>query len=165
MKNHGGKYLTFFLAEEQYGICISLVREIIGMMPVTPIPRTPDYVKGVVNLRGRVVPVVDLRQRLELPLAELTEKSCIIVAEIDRPTEILVIGLLVDAVAEVLNIRPEDITPPPDFGANIRIEYIRGIARTENSVRVLLDIQRIISDGDRGNPDPISRSIIDMNRA
>lgn len=140
-----GKYLTFFLAEEQYGIHIGMVREIVGFMPVVPIPRTPDFIKGVVNLRGAVVPVLDLRRRLALPDAAITDKTCIVVAEMDRATDVLVMGLLVDTVAEVLHIRPEDISEPPDFGGSVRTDYILGIARAENTVRILLDIQRILT--------------------
>ena len=111
-----GKYLTFSLAGEEYGIGILKVREIIGMMPITPVPETPQFVKGVINLRGKVIPVIDLRLRFGLTEIDYTERTCIIVVEIQGEAAALPMGIVVDAVSEVLNIRGEDIEDTPAFG-------------------------------------------------
>lgn len=140
-----GKYLTFMLAEEEYGIGILKIREIIGMMPVTPVPQTPDYVKGVINLRGKVIPVVDLRLRFGIKEIEYTERTCIIVVEIESSAGIVQIGIVVDAVSEVLNIRGEDIEETPTFGTKLDIDYILGMAKMEGRVKILLDIDRALN--------------------
>jgi len=141
----GGKYLTFMLAEEEYGVGIRKIKEIIGMMPVTPVPQTPDYVKGVINLRGKVIPVVDLRLRFGMEEIEYTERTCIIVVEIGGKAGTIQIGIVVDAVSEVLNIRGEDIEDTPTFGAKLNIDYILGMAKMEGCVKILLDIDRALS--------------------
>ncbi len=140
-----GKYLTFSLAGEEYGIGILKVKEIIGMMTVTPIPRLPAFVKGVINLRGKVIPVIDLRLKFGMEAAEYSERTCIIVVEIREGDKTVPIGLVVDSVSEVLNVRDEQVDPPPSFGTRLRTGYILGMAKDEKSVKILLDIDRILT--------------------
>jgi len=140
-----GKYLTFSLAEEEYGIGIIQIKEIIGMMPITSVPRTPEFVKGVINLRGKVIPVIDLRLRFEMEPADYTERTCIIVVEIDGKAETVVIGIVVDSVSEVLNIIEQDIEETPSFGTKLNTNYILGMAKTESGVKILLDIDCVLT--------------------
>jgi purine-binding chemotaxis protein CheW len=144
MADKGGKYLSFSLAEEEYGIGILKIKEIIGMMAITVVPKTPRFVKGVVNLRGKVIPVVDLRLRFDMEAADYTERTCIIVVEIDSRTGTVLIGLVVDSVSEVLHIRAENIEAPPTFGNDLDTEYILGMAKIGNGVKILLDIDRVL---------------------
>jgi purine-binding chemotaxis protein CheW len=139
-----GKYLTFSLAGEEYGIGILKVREIIGMMTVTPVPQTPEFVKGVINLRGKVIPVIDLRLRFGLQATAYTERTCIIVVEIQGETNALPMGIVVDAVSEVLNIRGADIENTPAFGVKLNTDFILGMAKTEGGVKILLDIDQVL---------------------
>lgn len=143
--NKEGKYLTFSLAGEEYGIAILKVKEIIGMMPITPVPQTPDFVKGVINLRGKVIPVIDLRLRFGIEAMDFTERTCIIVVEIEGASGTVMIGIVVDSVSEVLNIRGEDIQDTPSFGTNLNTDYILGMAKTEDGVKILLEIDRVLS--------------------
>lgn len=140
-----GKYLAFSLNREEYGIGILKVREIIGMLRITPIPQTPDYVRGVVNLRGKVIPVIDLRVRFGMERAPYTDRTCIIVVEIDSATGRLHIGVVVDSVSEVLNIKASEIEDTPAFGTDLCTDYILGMAKFGVSVKVLLDIDRVLS--------------------
>ncbi len=140
-----GKYLTFTLANEDYGIGILKIKEIIGMMPITSVPRTPDFVKGVVNLRGKVIPVVDLRLKFGMPEIDYTERTCIIVVEISGQSGAVKIGIVVDAVSEVLNIKGEDIENTPVFGTRVNTDYILGMAKTGGCVKILLDIDKVLS--------------------
>jgi len=139
-----GKYLTFSLAGEEYGIGILKVREIIGMMTVTPVPQTPEFVKGVINLRGKVIPVIDLRLRFGLEATAYTERTCIIVAEIRSESSALPMGIVVDAVSEVLNIRGADIENTPTFGVKLNTDFILGMAKTGGGVKILLDIDKVL---------------------
>ena len=120
-------------------------------MPVTSVPQTPEYVKGVINLRGRVIPVVDLRLRFGLELAEYTERTCIIVVEIQGLTGHIVIGIVVDSVSEVLNIKGEDIEDTPTFGTKLNTDYILGMAKIEGGVKILLDIDQVLSEEEIGS--------------
>ncbi len=140
-----GKYLTFTLADEDYGLEILKVREIIGMMGITAIPQTPPYIKGVINLRGRVIPVVDLRLKFGLPPLEYGERTCIIVADVVSRLGPVQVGVVVDSVSEVLNVNGGDITPPPAFGAQIDTSYILGIAKAKGAIKILLDIDRVLA--------------------
>jgi len=141
-----GKYLTFTLAEEEYGIGILKIKEIIGMMPITTVPQTPDFVKGVINLRGKVIPVVDLRLRFGMESVDYNERTCIIVVEIAGQAGTVQTGIVVDSVSEVLNIKGEDIEDTPTFGAKLNTDYIYGMAKIEGGVKILLDIDRVLSD-------------------
>jgi purine-binding chemotaxis protein CheW len=141
-----GKYLTFSLGKEQFGIGILKVREIIGLMEITPVPKTPEYIKGVINLRGKVIPVLDLRLRFGMAAVEQTERTCIIVVEMaSSEGDLLLVGIVVDSVSEVMNIRSEDIENTPAFGVGVDTDYILGMAKSEKDVKILLDIDRVLS--------------------
>lgn len=140
-----GKYLTFDLAEEEYGLEILRVREIIGMMEITPVPRTPEFVLGVVNLRGKVIPVADLRLKFGLPYKEPDERTCVIVVEVQSAGSTIQMGIVVDRVNEVVDVRSEDIEPTPSFGANLDTAFILGMAKVGDKVKILLDIDRVLT--------------------
>jgi len=145
MKDREGKYLTFSLANEEYGIGILKIKEIIGMMPITTVPQTPEFVKGVINLRGKVIPVIDLRLRFGMDKADYTERTCIIVVELQSHAADILIGIVVDSVSEVLNIKADDIEDTPTFGTKLNIGYILGMAKMEGGVKILLDIAQVLS--------------------
>ncbi len=136
----GGKYLTFSLANEEYGLEILKVREIIGIMDITAVPQMPEYVKGVINLRGKVIPVIDLRLKFGLPPAEYTDQTCIIVVDIGSLT-----GIIVDTVQEVLDIEATQIDPPPPLGANVDTSFILGLGKVKDEVKILLDVDKVLS--------------------
>lgn len=136
-----GKFLTFFLAGEEYGIEILKVQEIIGMMTITPVPRTPHFIRGVINLRGKVITVVDLRLKFEMEPKEQTEETCIIVVQ----TGGIQIGCVVDKVSEVLDINEREIEEAPSFGADVNTDYILGIGKSQGKVKLLLDIDKVLS--------------------
>jgi purine-binding chemotaxis protein CheW len=140
-----GKFLTFTLENEEYGISILTVKEIIGMMSITSVPRAPDFVKGVVNLRGKVIPVIDLRLKFSMGEIPYTDRTCIIVVEINLDESTILIGIVVDAVSEVLNVRNQDIEETPTFGAKLDTDYILGMAKMEGGVKILLDISKVLS--------------------
>ncbi len=140
-----GKYLTFSLGKEEYGIGISAIREIIGMMPITSVPQTPRYVKGVINLRGQVIPVVDLRLRFNMEEKPYTERTCIVVVETDMQHGTQSTGILVDSVSEVMHLRAEDIADTPYLGTLDQENYIQGMARMEGRVKTLLNIDGVLS--------------------
>ena len=148
MNDREGKYLTFSLAGEEYGIGILKVKEIIGMMPITTVPRTPGFVKGVINLRGKVIPVVSLRLKFGMEETNYTERTCIIVVETAGQSSPVLIGIVVDAVSEVLNIKAEDIEDTPTFGARLETEYILGMAKMNGGVKILLDINKVLGNGE-----------------
>lgn len=140
-----GKYLTFSLEKEEYGIGILKVKEIIGMMPITSVPRTPGFVKGVINLRGKVIPIVDLRLKFDMGEIPYTDRTCIIVVEIDGSDATVLIGIVVDSVSEVLNIREDEIEDTPAFGTKLDTNYILGMAKMEGRVKILLNIDKVLS--------------------
>jgi purine-binding chemotaxis protein CheW len=146
-----GKYLTFKLAEQEYGLEILRVREIIGLMDITKLPKTPDFVKGVINLRGKVIPVIDLRLRFGLEEEKHTDKTCIIVVDISKDSELMQIGIIVDSVSEVLNVMLDDLEPTPKFGISIETDYILGMAKGKDSVRTLLDIDKVVTANEINN--------------
>lgn len=145
--DRAGKYLTFRLAHEEYGIEILHVQEIIGMMPVTHVPRTPEFVRGVVNLRGKVIPVVDLRLRFNMERKDDTEKTCIIVVQVSGGTGAVTMSFIVDEVSEVMDIAAEDIEDAPQFGGGTGLDtaYILGMAKAQGSVKILVDIDKVLS--------------------
>jgi len=147
--NREGKYLTFNLAGEEYGIGILKVKEIIGMMAITTVPQTPEYMKGVINLRGKVIPVVDLRLKFGMEAIGYTERTCIIVVEITGDGKKIQIGILVDSVSEVLNIKVGDIEDTPNFGSHLNTDYILGMAKTGGRVKILLDIDKVLSSEEK----------------
>lgn len=140
-----GKYLTFGLGNEEFAIQVLRVREIMGIQEITAVPQTPGYVKGVLNLRGKVIPVVDLRLKFGLPEIEYTQRTCIIVAQIDSPAGKLQIGIIVDGVSEVLTLQANDIEDTPDFGSGVETPYILGLAKIKSKVKILLDINMVMT--------------------
>lgn len=139
-----GKFLAFKLAKEQYGLEILKVQEIIGLIKVTPVPQTPEYVRGVINLRGKVIPVLDLRQKFGFEQIEDSERTCIIVMQVHRENELIIMGIIVDEVSEVLNIKAEQIEETPDFGFQVNTEYLLGIGKIDKKVVMLLNIEKIL---------------------
>jgi len=139
-----GKYLTFALANEEYGLEILKVREIIGYMDITAVPQTPAYVKGVINLRGQVIPVVDLRAKFGMETSDITEQTCIIVVEIGQGQQSFSTGIVVDHVEEVLDIAGENIEEAPQFGSAVNTDFILGMGKIGESVKILLDIDRVL---------------------
>jgi len=142
----GGKFLTFLMANEKYGLEILKVREIMGMMDVTSVPTTPPFVRGVINLRGKVIPVVDLRLKFGLEAKEDTQRTCIIVVHLTHTAQEMTMGIIVDEVSDVLDIDQNQIEPPPSFGANIRTDFILGMGKVDQKVMTMLDIDRVLSD-------------------
>lgn len=143
-----GKYLTFKLDAEEFGLEILKVQEIIKMMDVTRVPRTPDFVRGVVNLRGKVIPVIDLRRKFDMESREETEKTCIIVVTVKRETGSVVMGIIVDEVSEVLDVAGESIEPPPEFGGSLDTTFILGMGKVGDRVVTLMDIDKVLSNQD-----------------
>jgi purine-binding chemotaxis protein CheW len=141
----GGKYLTFALGKEEYGLEILKVREIIGWLDITALPRTPAYVKGVVNLRGQVIVVVDLRTKFAMEVAAKTDQTCIIVVEITHQGRKLSTGIIVDRVSEVVEIPTEHIEGAPNFGGAIDTDYILGMGKVGEAVKILLDIDKVMT--------------------
>jgi purine-binding chemotaxis protein CheW len=146
--NRGGKYLTFALGKEEYGLEILKVRELIGWLDITALPRTPAYVKGVVNLRGRVIVVMDLRAKFAMESAAKTDQTCIIVVEIAHKGSKLSTGIIVDRVSEVLEIPGENIQEAPTFGTAIDTDFILGMGKVGEAVKILLDIDKVLDDGE-----------------
>jgi purine-binding chemotaxis protein CheW len=141
-----GKYLTFVLGREFYGVPVLKVREIIRMCDITPVPQMPDYIKGVLNLRGKIIPVADLRLKFRLASDKNTDLTCIVVVQVALPDKTLTLmGLIVDGVEEVTNIGVSDIEPTPDFGPAIDTDYILGMAKVKGTVKALLDIDKVVT--------------------
>lgn len=142
-----GKYLTFQLGDEEYGLEILKVREIIGLLDVTFVPQTESFVRGVINLRGKVIPVIDLRRKFDLERRDDDERTCTIVVEVTSPSgQRLLMGIVVDQVREVVNVRGEDIEPTPSFGSHMDTDYILGMAKVDSGVKILLAIDRVVGD-------------------
>ena len=148
--NKEGKYLTFALAHEEYGLEILKVREIIGYMDITAVPQTPHHVKGVINLRGQVIPVIDLRAKFGMDTAEVTEETCVIVVEITQGGRTFQTGIVVDHVQEVLDIAGGDIEDAPQFGSSVDTDFILGMGKIGDSVKILLDIDKVLAGDDLG---------------
>jgi purine-binding chemotaxis protein CheW len=158
-RDRGGKFLTFYLADEEYGVEILKVQEIIGMQPITRVPRTPPFIRGVINLRGKVIPIMDLRERFGMPsaadaLAGASEADvmaaeavrCIIVVQVVGPTgQTVPVGIVVDRVSEVSSIAEAEIEDAPSFGAGVRTEYLLGLGKAQGRVKLLLDIDRVLA--------------------
>lgn len=140
-----GKYLTFQMGKEVYGIQILKVQEIIGMMPITKVPKTPDFVRGVINLRGKVIPVIELRRKFGMEHREDTDRTCIVVVQVSGGMGTVTMGLLVDEVSEVLNVGQEQIEAPPSFGAGVHTEFILGMGKVGQKVLMLLDADKVLS--------------------
>ena len=142
---HSAKYLTVVLDNESYGIAVIKVREIIRFQKITPVPQMPAYVKGVINLRGRVIPIVDLRVKFNLK-AEFAERTCIVVVQVKLANaQVVQMGLIVDSVEEVVNLSADEIEPTPDFGTKVDTSYLLGMAKVKGQVKTLLDIDRVVA--------------------
>lgn len=139
------QYLTFKLKDETFGLDISKVREVLDYTTITKVPRTPDFMRGVINLRGSVVPVVDLRLKLGMPETERSVNTCIIITEVDMDGESVILGALADSVQEVLELEPEQIEPVPRLGTGMRTEFIKGMGKQADRFIIILDIDRVFS--------------------
>ncbi len=142
-----GKYLTFALGSEEYGLEILKVREIFGIMEITAIPKTPQHVKGVINLRGQVIPVIDIRIKFGMPPVQTTDQTCVIVVETEQNNQKFSTGLVVDRVQEVLEIKEDAIQDSPNFGSRVDTNFILGMGKVGKAVKILLDIDKVL-DGD-----------------
>lgn len=149
-----GKYLTFFLGKEEYGLEILKVREIIGMMEITPVPRTPDFIRGVINLRGKVIPVIELRLKFGMETVAQTNETCIIVVQAGG----VEMGIVVDRVSEVIDIAAEEIQEAPSFGTAVDTDYILGIGKSAGRVKLLLDIDKVLSRDEMGEVQTLSNN-------
>ena len=141
-----GKYLTFKLGAEDYGLEILKVQEIIKIMDITMVPRMPEYVKGVINLRGKVIPVIDIRNKFGMEVIDQTERTCIIVVQVAKKDLSITMGLMVDEVSEVIDISQNDIEPAPEMGAAVGEQFILGMAKVGDCVIILLDVNRVMSE-------------------
>ncbi len=139
------QYVTFSLGEELFGVEVTRAREILSVTPVTKVPQTPEYLLGVINLRGQVVPVIDMRLKLGLPVTAETEDTCVIVVEVQIDGESIIVGALADAVREVLEIRSDQIEPPPRLGTRLKTEFITGMGKVDEQFLILLNIDRVFS--------------------
>ncbi len=146
--SRSGKYLTFRLDNEEYGLEILKVREIIGLMDITSVPKTPDFVRGIINLRGSVIPVLDLKKKFEMGTIEDTEETCVIVVEVTLGGKAVMMGIIVDAVSEVLDIKEDEIEDAPAFGTNVNTHFILGIGKVKDEVKILLDIDEVLTSTD-----------------
>ncbi len=143
--DRAGKYLVFHLGREEFGIRVLKVREIMGVQDITAVPQTPAHVKGVINLRGKVTPVVDLRLKFGIEEVEYTQRTCIIVVQVQGDTNSMLMGIVVDGVAEVLNLVAEDIEDTPDFGQGVATPYLIGMAKIKGKVKILLEIDQVLA--------------------
>jgi len=148
LKTRAGKYLIFHLGPEEFGTEVLKVREIMGIQDITTVPQVPNYVKGVINLRGKVIPVLDLRLKFGLAPEEYTARTCIIVVRTHQAGEAILIGMIVDGVVEVLSLMAGDIEDTPDFGPGVVLPYIKGMAKIKDKVKILLDIDQVLSTND-----------------
>ena len=140
-----GKYLTFELAREVYELEILKVQEIMGLMEVTKVPKLPDYVRGVINLRGKVIPVIELRLKFDMDTTEDTDRTCIIVVQVATESHDVTMGIIVDEVKEVLDIQQNQIEPTPSFGTSVNTSFIMGMGKTEENVIMLLDVDKVLT--------------------
>jgi purine-binding chemotaxis protein CheW len=145
-----GKYLTFELGAEEFAIQVMKVREIMGVLEITGVPQMPCYIKGVINLRGKVIPVVDLRLKFGLPEQAYTQRTCIIVVQVHNESTTMLMGIVVDGVSEVLNLAGADIEDTPEFGNSTSPTYLLGMAKVKNKVKILLDIDQVLTMSDVG---------------
>lgn len=145
-RKRAGKYLLFHLGREEFGVHVLKVREIMGLQDITTVPHTAVYVRGVINLRGKVVPVVDLRLRLGMPELAYGPRTCIVVLQVAQAGAPLQMGIIVDGVAEVLNVQDTDIEDPPDFGSGPAASHCLGMAKVKGKVKMLLDIDQVLEN-------------------
>jgi purine-binding chemotaxis protein CheW len=142
-----GKFLTFTIGNEAYGLEIKHVTEIIGVQEITEVPELPEYIRGIINLRGKIIPVMDVRLRFRKPFREYNDRTCIVVVDIKDVS----VGLIVDAVSDVISIQDQDIVPPPDLNKGFSNKYIKGIGKVGNEVKLLLACSKLLNDDDIDN--------------
>lgn len=142
-----GKYLTFQLGKEEFAVQVMHVREIMGIQEITAVPQMPFHVKGVLNLRGKVIPVIDLRLKFGMPEMEYTQRTCIIVVQVEGQAGRVSTGIIVDGVSEVLTLQSADIEDTPDFGMGAATPYLLGLAKIKGKVKILLDINKVVQEG------------------
>lgn len=147
-RQRGGKYLVFHLGREEFGVHVLKVREIMGLQDITRVPQTLSFVKGVINLRGKVVPVIDLRLKFGLEAADYTQRTCIIVLQVTQESGSIFMGAIVDGVSEVLTLQEDEIEDTPEFGSEMEVPYILGMAKSKGRVKILLDIDQVLSTHD-----------------
>ena len=157
--DRGGKYLVFELGREEFGIRVLQVREIMGVQDITSLPQTPAHVKGVINLRGKVIPVVDLRLKFGLPEQEYTERTCIIVVQVNRGKRPISMGIVVEGVAEVITLAASDIEDTPDFGGGAATPYLLGMAKVKGKVKILLEIDQVLIGQDMSGLDALMQEV------
>ena len=157
------QYVTFSLGKELFGVEVKRTKEILSLTPVTKVPQTPEYLLGVINLRGQVVPVVDMRLKLGLPANAETEDTCIIVVEVLVDGETLTVGALADAVREVMEVRADQIEPPPKLGTRLKTEFITGMGKIDEQFMILLNIDRIFNSDELALVQDISDNEVDEN--
>jgi purine-binding chemotaxis protein CheW len=145
VRQRHGKYLVFHLAKEEFGVHVLKVREIMGLQEITGVPQTPVFVKGVINLRGKVIPVIDLRRKFGLEEIEYTQRTCIVVLQVSHDSGAILTGIIVDGVSEVLTIQESEIEDTPEFGEELTTSYILGMAKVKGKVKILLDIDRVLT--------------------
>ncbi len=155
------QFVTFQLGEEVFGVEVNRTREILSLIPVTSVPQTPDYMIGVINLRGQVVPVIDMRLKLGLPAGEETQDTCIIVMEVQVEDETLVVGARADAVREVLEINRDQIEPPPRLGTKLKAEFIEGMGKVDDQFLILLNVDHVFSSDEIALVQDISGGEVD----
>lgn len=143
--SNGDQYLTFIMADEEYGVDILRVQEIRGWDSVTPIPNTPDYIKGVINLRGSIVPIIELRSRFGIESHEYGPTTVVIVLRVESETGERIMGIVVDAVSDVYNISAEDMKEPPDFGSLISVDFVKGLTSVDEKMVIILDIDHLMN--------------------
>ncbi|MFA6857549.1 MAG: chemotaxis protein CheW [Treponema sp.] len=143
---NGARFLSFTLDSENYCIDILKVKELMGMTSVTPLPRTPAFIRGVINLRGQIIPIIDLRLKFGLPFRDYTKRTCIIVVEVAYEEEKVLMGIVVDAIQDVVSIPEEKVTKIPYINARIKSEYIRGVADTPEGMKIILDVLKVLSE-------------------
>lgn len=142
------QYLTFKLEEELFALDIGKVREVLDFTSITKVPQTPDYMRGVINLRGSVVPVVDLRLKFGMAMAEQTVNTCVIIVEVDLEGERVVMGAMADAVQEVMDLEPDQIEPPPRIGTKLNTDFIKGMGKHNEQFIIILDIDKVFTSGE-----------------
>jgi purine-binding chemotaxis protein CheW len=154
------KYLTFNLSGEQYGLEILKVKEIIGLMEITRVPRIPDFVRGVINLRGKVIPIINLRKKFNMESTEDTEQTCIIIVDVMQENVSFLMGIIVDSVSEVLDISEDSIEETPTFGTSVSTVFIKGLAKTKDGIKILLNIKEVLTTNELQSlaESPISES-------
>ncbi len=157
----GERFLSFVLGGEEYCIEITKVREIMAMTTITPLPQTPSFIKGVINLRGKIIPIIDLRLKLGMPAKEYTDRTCIIVVDLSQAGDLSHIGVVVDSIQEVVGIPKEKITQLAYVNARIKAEYIRGIAESEKGVKIVLDAGKVLSEEEVGLVEGLGKSAPD----